>query len=342
MTDRDAGAGHVTAPPLLSLGLYLPMTATAGSTGQLVAEVTRETLAAEQAGLDIVLVPEHHSGPPVSLTSPTTLTSWLLAQTATIKIGPGVMLPALQHSAHIAEWAALLQHASGNRLVLGVGPGYQAQDFERFGVEHARRGKLFEEALAGVRDCWRSVSHGTMPELDRDREPQIWIGAWTSRTVRRAALLGDVWLVDPMRTVCEIESMEKIYRSAATAAGRAPRVVVIRELWVDETDALARTRYEPHARQVVDYYRRRGALGETDATVESLTRERIVCGSPATVAAELVELVRRTSAETVIATLRQPGGPAHEHVLEAIRLLGEDVLPDANRALSNDRAGARA
>ena len=342
MTDRDAGTGQVTAPAPLSLGIYLPMTATAGSAGQLIAEVARETRAAEQAGLDIVLVPEHHSGPSVSLTSPTTLTTWLLAQTATIMIGPGVMLPALQHPAHIAEWAALLQHASGNRLVLGVGPGYQAQDFERFGVDHARRGKLFEEAVRGVRDCWRSVSDGTVPELGRDQEPQIWIGAWAPATVRRAALLGDVWLVDPMRTVCEIESMEKVYRSAVIAAGRAPRVVVIRELWVDETDTLARTRYEPHAMQIVDYYRRRGALGETDATIESLTRERIVCGSPATVAAELVELVRRTSAETVIATLRQPGGPAHEHVLEAIRLLGGDVLPAANRALGNDRVGARA
>ena len=68
------------------LGMLLPMVVHGLTASELLAELTEEVCAAEEAGLDLVLVPEHHTGPPGSLTAPLTVATWLLARTSTIRI----------------------------------------------------------------------------------------------------------------------------------------------------------------------------------------------------------------------------------------------------------------
>ena len=316
------------------MGLYLPMAARGLDAGMFLGELSAEVRAAEAVGLDLVLVPEHHVGPPESLGDPTSLTAWLLAQTSSIRVGPGVLLMPLYHPAHVAEWGSFLQHASGGRLVLGVGTGYQEDDFRLFGMERSTRVEDFAQGLVGLRSSWRGDGQPrVIPNLALEDEPPIWIGAWSYDGLERAAKDADAWLVDPMRRVDEVAKMAEVYRSACEEARKQPQIAVIRELWVDESDEAAHRNYLPAVTPIIEYYRRNGALRGQTAPIDDLVAERIVCGSVETVVNQLVDIVLATGATTVLGTLRHPSGPAHGDVLRSIELLGAEVLPGVRKAL---------
>jgi alkanesulfonate monooxygenase SsuD/methylene tetrahydromethanopterin reductase-like flavin-dependent oxidoreductase (luciferase family) len=301
----------------------------------LLAELTEEVTAAEEAGFSLALVPEHHDGPPGSLPDPLTVTAWLLARTNRIVIGPGVLLLPLHHPLHVAEQSSLLQQASGDRLVLAVGCGYQAHDFDRFGVDRADRVRLLEQGVDDIRTAWASG----LVSLEQGHRPPIWLGTWSDAGVRRAAQLADGWLVDPIRSLAELEPMVRSYHDATTAAVRDPRIILIREAWVAETNEQARRTFSPVIEPIYRYYLRRGAFPSAVPTPDQLTLEggladRVLCGAPETVTDQLVEAAKVSGARTCVLALRHPSGPPHDDVLRAIRLLGQQVLPAVRARLT--------
>jgi alkanesulfonate monooxygenase SsuD/methylene tetrahydromethanopterin reductase-like flavin-dependent oxidoreductase (luciferase family) len=315
---------------------------------ELLVELTEEVVAAEAAGLDLVLVPEHHTGPPGSLTAPLTVTAWLLARTSTIRIGTGVLLLPLHPTVRVAEEASLLQQASGGRLLLGVGAGYQSADFDLFGVDRRNRTSLLEEALADLRAMWAGQPVGgsvVRPSLDGASPPPLWLGAWSPAGVRRAAKLADGWIGDPVRTSDELAAMAAMYRSARHAGGSG-RVVVLREGFVDTSTEAARLTYGPAVSAVYRFYLRNGAfparsgVSERDLSFEGALRERVVVGSSLEVAEQLAGIVQRTGADAVVLALRHPGGPSHDQVLAAIRRLGTEVRPLLQERLESTKGTA--
>jgi alkanesulfonate monooxygenase SsuD/methylene tetrahydromethanopterin reductase-like flavin-dependent oxidoreductase (luciferase family) len=333
----------------LGLGVLLPMAGRGLRAAELLAELTEEVVAAEAAGLDLVLVPEHHTGPPGSLTAPLTVTAWLLARTSTIRIGTGVLLLPLHPTVRVAEEASLLQQASGGRLVLGVGAGYQSADFDLFGVDRRQRTSLLEEGLADLRAIWAGqpiVGTVVRPSLDGTAPPPLWLGAWSPAGARRAAKLADGWVADPVRTSDEVAAMATVYRDAAANGGGSGQVVVMREGFVGTTTEAARVTYGPAVSAVYRYYLRNGAfpahsrVSEGDLTLDGALRERVVVGSSSEVAERLAQLVERTRADTVVLALRHPSGPGHDDVLAAIRRLGTEVRPLLQERLASTKGTA--
>jgi alkanesulfonate monooxygenase SsuD/methylene tetrahydromethanopterin reductase-like flavin-dependent oxidoreductase (luciferase family) len=333
----------VTEPP--AIGILLPMAGRGMSAAQLLGELTAEVQAAEEAGLDLALMPEHHVGPPGSLTSPLTVAGWLLARTSRIRIGTGVLLLPLHPVVRVAEEVALLQQASNGRLILGVGAGYQEADFALFGVDRRRRTRLLEQALAELHASWngepvRDVA--VRPGLEGTQPPPVWLGAWSEPGVRRAARLANGWIADPVRTAGEVAGMARLYRD--TCGGGSGHVVVMREGWVGTETTTARAVYGPAVTPVYRYYLRSGAfpagsgVTEADLTFDGALKERVVVGSPADVADGLASLVERTGADAIVLALRHPGGPPHAEVLEAIRLLGTEVRPRLAERLASREA----
>ena len=323
-------------------GLLMPMVGSHVGAAQLMAELVEEAQAAERAGLDLVVVPEHHQGPDGSLTDPIVTTSWLLAKTERIRVGPGVLLAPLHHVVRLAEQSAILHEASGGRLFLGIGAGYQPADFELFGRDLKSRKDDLRALIEGLRDAWNggvpSAGPAVVPRMTRPA-PEIWMGSWSPWGVRTAARLADGWLADPIRSQQELRDMSGRYRAAIARAGREARIHIMKHCWVGQTDAAARITYARVVEPVYRYYLREGALGAdagldaADLVLGGALEDRVICGSPGTVADRLTASMLEVGADGCTLALRHPSGPSHRDVLEAIDLLGNEVLPQVRRRL---------
>lgn len=125
--------------------------------GERDADVVARTLAltqqAESLGYDEVWVVEHHFTPDTVSPSALALASFLLGRTRRLRVGSAVTLLPLHHPVHVAEQAALLDHLSGGRFLLGVGRGVPGVDQEVFSAQGRWRDGL-PEALDLVADSF--------------------------------------------------------------------------------------------------------------------------------------------------------------------------------------------
>ena len=107
---------------------------------------------------------------------------------------------------------------SGGRAKIGVGLGYQPADFRMFGVHMSKRVEIYEECIEVVRRCWsgeRFSYHGTHFEIDDvqmlpapiQRPMPLWLGAWAPAAVRRAARMGDGWMIGPSMSLDELRPL---------------------------------------------------------------------------------------------------------------------------------------
>ena len=106
---------------------------------------------------------------------------------------------------------------SGGRLLVGVGPGSSARDYELVGVPFEERWKRLDEAVETLRAYWRaddvafegafySTAGFTLAPTPTQRPgPPIWIGSWGSPAgLRRVARLADGWLASGYNTTPEL------------------------------------------------------------------------------------------------------------------------------------------
>lgn len=305
------------------------------SAGQFLDELVEEVQEAERVGFELVLVPEHHDGPPGLLADPLMVSAWILGKTDQIRVGPGVLILPLYSIARLGEQAALLQHASKGRLVLGVGAGYQESDFIRFGVDATKRTALLTQGLVSLRAGWLAEQDVELvrPVLDSVSPPPLWLGAWSKRGIERAVSLADGWIADPVHTTAEVAAMTNEYVTLARSVDREPHVIAMRELWVDESDDSARDVYGPVVEPIFRYYLKSGAMAGSalkavDLRIDGALADRVMCGSIETVTEKLCEFHAGVGASSYVFSLRHPGGPSHVRVLEAIRRLGNEVLPE--------------
>jgi alkanesulfonate monooxygenase SsuD/methylene tetrahydromethanopterin reductase-like flavin-dependent oxidoreductase (luciferase family) len=78
----------------------------------------------------------------------------IAARTARIRLGPLVLVLPFRHPIQLAKLTASLDVASGGRLVLGVGAGWNPPEFRALGIPRDERGARFEESLRILRELW--------------------------------------------------------------------------------------------------------------------------------------------------------------------------------------------
>lgn len=103
--------------------------------------------------------------------------------------------------AKVSSTAAVL---SGNRVAVGVAPGWCEEEFELTGQQFVSRGKRLDEMIPALRALWSGDwtsfdgAHVRFPELKISPVPSapmtIYVGGDTSVALRRAARLADGWL----------------------------------------------------------------------------------------------------------------------------------------------------
>lgn len=133
-----------------------------------------------------------------------------------LRLATTVALPVVRGAATLAKTAAALDLLSGGRLVLGVGPGSAARDYELAAVPFDQRWARFDESVRFLRSALREEGPVLRPAPARFDGPPIWVASWGSPAgLRRAARLGDGWIgsaynVTPAQAVAARETLATV------------------------------------------------------------------------------------------------------------------------------------
>jgi len=174
------------------------------------------------------------TGPEGQWLEPLTLLSVVAATTTRVRLGTAVLLAALRPPPVLAKQVATLDVLSGGRLDLGVGVGWQREEYDACGLDFVRRGELLDRCLGLCQRLWSGSAvdhddgvlvfervHSNPVPLQPGGVP-IWVsGRATPRTARRVARFGAGWIPwgeDIAEPAPGIEMM----RSALQEVGRDP------------------------------------------------------------------------------------------------------------------------
>jgi alkanesulfonate monooxygenase SsuD/methylene tetrahydromethanopterin reductase-like flavin-dependent oxidoreductase (luciferase family) len=196
--------------------------------------------AAEQAGFDSLWMPDHliYEFPPGEPThgiwEAWSLLAALAASTTRIKLGPLVACSGFRNPTLLAKSAHTLDEISDGRLVLGLGAGYHAFEYEAFGYPYDERVGRFEEALEIVTGLLRTGSVDFRGRFYEAREcelrprpegsPPILVGALAhaSRMLGLCARYADLWNAWSVNRPEDVVPLREAVDAACEHAGRDP------------------------------------------------------------------------------------------------------------------------
>src|SRR5436190_103458 len=204
-------------------------------------EAIAEAQLAEASGFDPCFFGEHHQDHDGFLPSPLIVAAAVAARTTRLRVGTSVILLPLHHPVHVAEDVITLDLVSKGRVILGVGIGYQADDFRAFAVPMDERLARFEESVEIIRLCWAGErfsfrgKHYTLEDVQvsprpyQKSEPPLWIGASVTAAARRAGRIADGFVGTPSTGLANATHLADAYKNAAREAGRPAEVIQMRD-----------------------------------------------------------------------------------------------------------------
>jgi len=337
----------------------------ARSAGQTDAETFAQSFAqvdaAERWGLDVVWLAELHFLPERSVASaPLVLASAIAARTRRMKIGIAVQVLPLCHPLRLAEEVATLDHISSGRLIFGVGRSGFPRTYEAYGIPYAESRERFAEVLAILEGAWREQRFSfegsfykyrniaMVPRPLQKPHPPLRIAATSADTYPAIGAMGlPIFVAVRLGTIEELGPNIAAYREAYRSAGHAGQgeVYLRVPIYVGETEASARADPE---QSIMQFYRTLGQQVEESATragaraieqraergqalqtiaYEDALRDKVIVGTPETVAMRLQDLTRKLGLNGVLAELNCGGLIANEKVMRSLQLMCEQVAP---------------
>lgn len=169
--------------------------------------------------------------------------------TRRVRIGSAVCVLPQRDPIVAAKQAASIDRLSGGRLMVGVGPGWNAEEMANHGVKYDDRYDVMRERIDAMKAIWSSeiaefhgehVEFGPMrlgPRPAQPGGPPVLIAGESDRALRRAARHADGWLPRG-RELAPQGVVERVrdFRAATEAAGRGHLPVVVLDTGHDPRD----------------------------------------------------------------------------------------------------------
>jgi probable F420-dependent oxidoreductase len=157
--------------------------------------------------------------------------AWVAGKTERIRLGTSILVLAMRNAILAAKQIATIDSLSGGRVVIGVGAGWNEEEYRMLGADFKRRGRVLDESIRTMRALWteeRPAFSGDVyrfadtlfdPKPAQSGGPPIWIGGNSDAALSRTARLGDAWHADevpPDEFAVRVASLDK----QAADAGR--------------------------------------------------------------------------------------------------------------------------
>lgn len=166
---------------------------------------------------------------------PLVVLSMFAARTQQTRLMTGILIAGLRRPATLAKSLSTLDVLSEGRLDVGVGVGWQREEYEANGANYRGRGALLDETLEICHVLWReqaaeyksdSVRFEKIHLNPKPLQPggiPIWVsGRLNKNVLRRIAKFGVGWIPWGQDAMTPFEGLEKIHEALAKA-GRDPK-----------------------------------------------------------------------------------------------------------------------
>jgi len=335
----------------MKLGIYLNSQHPASDDpARRIAETLEQARLIRSLGFDSIWTGEHHVTPGFHFFPQLALLQRVAPEAEGLLLGTNVALLPLHNPVELAEVGAFMDVMTGGRFLLGVGLGYRPEEYAIYGVPMSERASRLTEGVEIIRRLWseeRVTHRGRHWQFDdatiaprplKSPHPPILIGAQVEAAIKRAARIGDGWLLVPIPTLDQVASQMSLYRSARSAAGLQPSEHICRLLEVGcapDEDAVFH-RIAPFLMEKYKAYFSWGLEGLTldpnappETQLRALAANRFAIGAPAQVIDALVAQYR--AGITHLAMRISWPGMCQADILSGIELLGRQVLPEVRR-----------
>ena len=344
----------------MELGLYTfaDMPASAGITPeQRMRNLLDEAELAEQVGLDVFGVGEHHR-PDFVVSSPAVALAGIATRTERIRLTSAVTVLSSDDPVRVFQDFATLDLLSGGRAEIMVGRGSFIESFPLFGYDLDDYDELFSEKLElllalreSERVTWSGrhraplADAGVYPRPVQDPLP-LWVAVGGSpQSILRAGGLGLPLALaiiggEPER----FAPLVQLYRDAARQAGHDPArlpVGINSHTYVADTPEQAAGEFFPaYAGMMTRIGRERGWSAMTRDQFDFLRSPRgaLVVGSPEEVVQKILFQHELFGHDRYLAQI-SVGDLPHPQVLRAIELLGTEVAPAVREEIARREGG---
>lgn len=173
---------------------------------------------------------------------PFVLFGFLAAATQNIEFSTQVLILPQRQTALVAKQAASVDVLSGGRFRLGIGVGWNAEEFIGLGENFSDRGARSSEQVDVMRKLWADdhvTFNGkwhTIPDAGINPRPgsggiPVWFGGHHDQTLRRIAEKGDGWIMLEHAAGPDATAALDKLRDYIRAAGRDPADIGV-EVWM--------------------------------------------------------------------------------------------------------------
>jgi alkanesulfonate monooxygenase SsuD/methylene tetrahydromethanopterin reductase-like flavin-dependent oxidoreductase (luciferase family) len=319
----------------------------------------------ESLGFDSAWFSEQHFHNYGYSPNPLMLAQFVASRTSRIRVGLAILVLPLWNPVRLAEDIALVDILSNGRLDVGLGRGYQHNQFRGLNVKLDDKGEMFDEAIAILMQAWTSEQvrfegkhfsfpHGlnVLPKPVQKPHPPIYYAVTSDDGVRKVAktdfhVLGSANWASRAQAVKDRE-LYLSERAAAGLVGDNWSYSINRQCYVIPKTANRRVEKEEFERRC-RYTIRMARAARSDTaiydrgyvTAPPLAQEetseqlfdRVLFGYPEEVAEQILRL--HASIPIDIVMLQSDfGGLSHEKSRLSQQLFGSEVIPIIKREVA--------
>ncbi|WP_436531759.1 LLM class flavin-dependent oxidoreductase [Actinoplanes sp. HUAS TT8] len=305
-------------------------------------QVVEEAVLADELGVDVIALGEHHR-PEYSISTPETVLAGIAARTSRIRLASGVTVLSSDDPVRVFQRFATVDAISNGRAQVILGRGSFTESFPLFGYDLDDYDTLFEEKVelfAALLDekpvTWEGTTRAALHEADvfpktESGRLDTWVGVGGSpQSVVRTARYGLPLMLAIIGGQAErFAPYVDLYRRAAEQLGTVAHPVGMHSPgFVADTDEQAKELWFPHYKVQMD---RIGALrGWPPLTRANFEHEvadgSLYVGSPETVARKIAKSVRGLDVGRFDLIYTAGAQPVSAR-MHAVELFGSKVIP---------------